>query len=112
MLLMLTGLVIVPVAAGHVIATNQFGAAFRVREWWSIFRANLSGYLITYVLILGFWMALSFAIQILYFTVIFCCLLPFVMAFVMMYVMIIASVLFAQAYEAGVKKLALPAATP
>jgi hypothetical protein len=29
----------------------------------------------------------------------------------MMYVMIIASILFGQAYEAGMKKLALPGAT-
>lgn len=112
MLLVAAGLVILPVASGHFIATGQFGAAFRIREWWAIFRANLSGYLISYVLILGFWMALSFAFQILYFTVIFCCLMPFVMAFAMMYVMIIASILFGQAYQDGVRKLALPVATP
>ncbi|MBE7474783.1 MAG: hypothetical protein DPW09_28830 [Anaerolineae bacterium] len=111
MVLMLVGLAFLPVAVGHVIATDQFSAAFRVREWWSIFRANLSGYVITYVLMFGFWMALSFAIQILYFTVIFCCLLPFVMAPVMMYTMIIASVLFAQAYQVGAQKLALLATT-
>jgi len=111
MVLMLIGLAFLPVAVGHVIATDQFSAAFRVREWWPIFRANLSGYVITYVLMFGFWMVLSFAIQILYFTIIFCCLLPFVMAFIMMYFMIIASILFAQAYRVGVQKLALPATT-
>ncbi|MCK6626441.1 MAG: DUF4013 domain-containing protein [Anaerolineae bacterium] len=111
MVLMLVGLMFLPVAVGHVVATDQFSAAFRVREWWPIFRANLSGYVITYVLMFGFWMVLSFAIQILYFTVIFCCLLPFVMAFIMMYLMIIASILFAQAYRTGVQKLALPATT-
>lgn len=107
MLLMLAGFVIMPVAAGHIIATNQFGAAFRFREWWPIFRANLSGYLITYVLLLGFWMALSFVLQFLYLTIVFCCLMPFVMSFIMMYIMVIATILFGQAYRVGATNLAL-----
>ena len=111
MLLMLVGMVILPVAAGHVIATDQFAAAFRLREWWPIFQANLSGYVITYVLLFGFWMVLNFAVQILSLTIIFCCLLPFVMGFVMMYTLIIASVLFGQAYQLGAAKLASPAIT-
>jgi hypothetical protein len=98
---------VLPVAIGHVIATNEFAAAFRIREWWPIFRANLSGYLISYVLILGFWMVLNFAMQILYFTVVLCCLIPFMTISVLMYLMIIASVLFAQAYRAGAENMAL-----
>jgi len=35
--------ILVPVITGHVIATGEFAAAFRVREWWPIFRANVGG---------------------------------------------------------------------
>lgn len=109
---MIVGLVIgviLPVAIGHVVATNEFAAAFRVREWWAIFKANLAGYLIAYALILGIWMVLSFAMQILYFTIVLCCLVPFVTIFVVMYMMVIGSVLFAQAYREGIERLASPA---
>jgi hypothetical protein len=51
-------------------------------------------------------MALGFVLQILYVTVILCCLAPFVMAFMTLYAMIIGSVLFAEAYRTGVEKLA------
>jgi hypothetical protein len=112
MILALAVGVILPVAIAHMIATNEFAAAFRVREWWAIFRANWTGYLIAYVLILGFWMVLSFAMQILYFTIIFCCLVPFVMIFVVMYVMVIGSVLFAKTYRTGSEKLATQTIVP
>ena len=102
MILLLAVGIILPVAIGHVIATNEFAAAFRVSEWWAIFRANLAGYLITYVLIFGFWVVISFALQFLYLTIIFCCLVPFVTPFLMIYMMVISSVLFAQAYRTGV----------
>jgi hypothetical protein len=102
---------LLPVAIGHLVATNDFAAAFRVREWWPIFKANWSGYLISYALLLGFWMVFSFAIQLLVFTVILCCLVPFIMIFITMYLTVIGSVLFGQAYRAGVEQLASPLST-
>lgn len=92
---------IIPVAIGHVIATGDFAAGFRVREWWPIFRANWSGYVVAYVLLLGIWIAVSFVMQLLYFTVVLCCLVPFIMVVVYMYMMVIGSVLFGQAYRVG-----------
>jgi hypothetical protein len=50
-------------------------------------------------------MVLMFATQIIYMTVIFCILLPFLMAFISAYLSIIAFSLFAQAYSDGVAKL-------
>ncbi len=110
---MLAGLavtIVLPVISAHVVATGEFGAAYRVREWWAIFRANLGGYLFSYVLIMGAWMVLTFVVQLLYFTVVLCCLTPFVLIAAVFYLMVIGSVLFAEAYRAGVQKLALPAA--
>lgn len=109
-LAMLLGLVtglFLPVAVGHVIATDEFGAAFRFRQIWAIFRANLAGFLISYLLLLGAWYALSFVLSILYLTIIFCCLLPFILPPATFYAMIIASVLFARAYRDGVEAMPL-----
>jgi hypothetical protein len=99
--------IILPVAIGHLVATNDFAAAFRPREWWPIFKANWAGYLVSYALLLGFWMVLSFAIQILYVTIILCCLVPFILIFITMYMTVIGSVLFGQAYRAGVEQVGL-----
>lgn len=97
-----------PVAIGHLVATDDFAAAFRVREWWPIFKANVAGYLVSYGLLLGFWMVLSFAIQILMFTVILCCLVPFILMFITMYLTVVGSILFGQAYRAGAEQIGLP----
>lgn len=102
MIFMLLAGLIMPVAVGHLIATGDFGAAFRIQELWTIFQANLAGYLISYVLVLGIWMALSFALNLLYFTIIFCCLIPFIMPAITIYMMVVSSVLFAEAYRGGV----------
>jgi hypothetical protein len=107
-LLMILGLaigMILPAAAGHVIATGDFAAGFRFSQIWTIFRANLAGFLISYVLLLGGWYALSFVMSILYLTIIFCCLYPFVLPPITFYTMIIASVLFGEAYRDGVEKV-------
>jgi hypothetical protein len=106
---MLGGIVVgvmMPAAQGHVVATNQFAAAFRIKEWWPIFRANLGGFIIAYIIITGAAMAISLAFQILYLTIIFCCLMPFAISVYMIYQMIVWSTLMGQTYRAGVDKLA------
>jgi hypothetical protein len=103
-LIMLLGLSIglfLPVAVGHVVATDEFAAGFRFREIWTLFRANLAGFLVSYIILMGGWYALSFVLGLLYLTIIFCCLYPFVLAPVSFYSMIIASVLFGEAYRDG-----------
>jgi hypothetical protein len=90
-----------PVVMGHVVATNEFGAAFRIREWWAIFRANLGGFLMAFVLLFALSMALSFALSLLYFTIILCCIIPFLMAPVTLYLVVIQGAVFGQAYRQG-----------
>jgi len=96
---------VLPAIMGHVIATDEFAAAFRVREWWAIFRANLGGFLIAYVILLAISSALNFVFVFIYLTVILCCLLPFLLGPLTMYIMAIYSVVFAEAYREGVEKL-------
>ena len=97
--------VVLPAIMGHVIATDEFAAAFRVQEWWAIFRANLGGFLIAYVVLLAISAALNFVFIFIYLTIILCCLLPFLLGPLSMYIMTIYSVVFAQAYREGVEKL-------
>jgi hypothetical protein len=94
-----------PAIMGHVVATNEFSAAFRIREWWSIFRANIGGFLIAYVVVLAISVAFSFGISLIYLTIILCCFLPFILAPATVYMLAIYGVVFAEAYRAGVQKL-------
>jgi hypothetical protein len=97
--------IIMPVVMGHVAATNNFGAAFRWREWWPIFRANSSGFLMADVVIFALSFGLSSVLSLLYLTIIFCCLIPIIIAPITVYTSVIQSAIFAQAYREGVYKL-------
>ena len=99
-----------PAIMGHVVATDEFSAAFRVREWWSIFRANIGGFLMAYVIVLAISVAFSFGISLLYLTLILCCLLPFIMAPATFYMLAIYGVVFGEAYREGARNLENPAA--
>jgi hypothetical protein len=107
MLLVFVASALLPPAIAHVVAKNEFTAAFRFSEWWRIFRANLGGFLIAYGLVMGLYIILGFALQIVSMTIVLCCVLPILSAAVGVYVMLIANVLFAQAYREGRDKLAL-----
>jgi hypothetical protein len=97
--------VFMPAATAHVVATDDLSAAFRFSEWWGIFRANLSGFVITYLLVFGLFTAINFVLQILYMTVILCCIAPFLLIPATLYIIVTTGVLFGQAYREGVQNL-------
>ena len=97
----------IPPALSHVVARNQFSAAFRVKEWWPIFKANLGGYLISYILLMGTTFLLTFAFQMLYMTLVLCCTIPFVMSLISVYIGIFMGAIFGQAYRVGLQNQAL-----
>lgn len=98
--------IVTPAALGHVSARETFSAAFRVREWWSIFRANLAGYLLAFVILLGLGFAAYIVASILYLTIVLCCLTPLVYSAAAVYLSLVSSALFATAYREGVQRLA------
>ncbi len=98
--------VLMPVLMAHVVATGQVGAAFRVKELWAIFQANLGGFLMAYLVVIALSMALSLALSLLYFTIILCCIVPFLMAPVTLYLMVIQGAIFGQAYRQAQANLA------
>jgi hypothetical protein len=94
-----------PTILCHVIAKDDFSAAFKIKEWWNIFRANLWGFFISYLLILGLFFVLNFVYQILSMTIVLCCLAPFIFFPGSFYIMTTTGVLFGQAYRDGVQNL-------
>ena len=105
-LLMLVTAVFLPPALGNMIAKNDFGAAFRIKEWWPVFKANLGGYILALALLFGLYWLLLMIVYVLYFTVVFCFLLPFAMAGIMYLLSAMSFSLYAVAYRDGVQKLA------
>lgn len=97
---------ITPAAEMHVLETDDFAAGFRFREWWPIFRANLTGFfaalLITYVAAMAF----TLVTQVLIATFILACLLFILLPAGMIYLTLVMYVTIAAAYKDGRTKLA------
>ena len=104
--LMYITLIFVPPALGNLIAKNEFKAAFRFREWWPVFRANLSGYVVALALALGLFTLMYILAFALYATVVLCFLLPFAFCFIFFVFGTVSFSLFAIAYRDGARKLA------
>lgn len=102
MILMFISMLVMMVGMGHMVAKDEFGAAFHFKEMWPIFRKNVAGYLIAFVLVMGLYWVVMMVSQVLVFTVILCCLYPIVALAAQVYLMLVGSVLFAQAYLEGV----------
>lgn len=97
--LFLLGAIPLPVATAHFVAQDKVSAAFRVREWWALLRINKLGYFISWVMVIGLAGILYFAFMIVYYTVVLCCLIPFVGAPIGFYVSLVSAALFGQTYR-------------
>jgi hypothetical protein len=104
--LMLVATVFLPPALGNMIAKNDFRAAFKIKDWWPVFKANLSGYILAIAILFGMYALLLMAVYILYFTVVLCFLIPFAICIIVYLLGAMGFSLFAVAYRDGVRKLA------
>ena len=105
-LVWLAALLFQPPAMAHMVAKGPFGAAFRIRGWWRIVRANWAGFALAYVIVMGLGMALYSAMAVLYMTLVLCFVMPFVLAPLEVYVLMIAGAVFGEAYRTGASRLA------
>jgi len=105
-LLVLVALLFQPPAIAHMVAKGPFGAAFRVREWWRIVRANWAGFALAYVIVMGLAMVVYLATTVLYMTLVLCFLMPFVAAPLELYLLMIAGAVLGEAYRTGANRLA------
>jgi hypothetical protein len=97
--------ILLPAAEAHTIINGDFVAGFRIREWWSIFRANWVGFLLAYLISMIASIALTFIIQIAMITIVLICVLPFIMPAVTAYLTFVMYAAFAQAYKDGKSRL-------
>ena len=103
--LMLVLSVLLPAAEVHVTDKVEFAAAFRVREWLKIFRANWSGFLLALAIAYGISFALTIVVQFAMFTIVLICVLPFILPGITMYMSLVMYAAFAQAYKGGQERL-------
>ncbi len=98
--------IIIPAAEMYVVDKDEFAAGFRIREWWMIFRANIGGFVAAYAITYLSSMVLGLAIQIVVATLIFACLLFFLVPAITPYTILIRYAVIAQVYKASKEKLA------
>lgn len=99
----------VPPALGHMAAEDNFGAAFQFGKWWRVFKANLGGYLVAYLLLLGLSSVMYFGFYLTYMTIVLCWLIPFIGSALAVYLGIVTAALFGQTYRTGSETLELDA---
>lgn len=99
MLLISLGAIPLPVAAAHFVAQDNLAAAFRVREWWPILKANKLGYLTAWVTVLGLYSVGNLGLGILIYTIVLCCLLPLAIPPAAMYFSVFSGALFGRIYR-------------
>jgi len=104
--------VITPAAEMHAVDKHEFAAGFRFREWWLIFRANLSGFIAAFVIYFVTSMILAFVLQIIMATIILSCLLPILVPGITVYLTLIMYTTIARAYKVGKEKLTQPQIVP
>jgi hypothetical protein len=99
-------MLITPPALGNLIAKGDFGAAFRIKEWWPVLKANLAGYLLAIAIAMGLFYLLYLLSFIIYATVVLCFLLPFALAFTFFVSGAVSFSVYSVAYRDGERKLA------
>jgi hypothetical protein len=105
MLLLVVAGLFLPPALGHSIAKGEFNAAFRIKEWWPIFKANFSGFLLTMVVEYGINMGMIWVVYIFYFSVVLCILMPVALVTATFLINVLHFSLISVAYRDGVRKL-------
>lgn len=105
-LLLALGAAALPIATAHFVAYDKVAAAFRVRQWWRLLRANKLGYFVGWVIVAGLIAIFYFGSMLAYYTLILCCLIPLLGAPVGFYVSLVGAALFGQTYRESAAILA------
>jgi hypothetical protein len=93
--------VIISAALPHVAIKRSFQAAFEFNEWFTIFRKALGQFILGYLLVMAASFIFVLIMQIAMITIVFICVVPFLMIPWMVYQTLIMNTVFAQAYSLG-----------
>jgi hypothetical protein len=98
MALIFLGAIPLPMALAHFAAQGNLSAAFRVKEWWPLLRANKLGYFIAWVIVAGLVVMLYWMIVPLYLTFIFSFLVFIVLMPIYFYLLLVSAAVFGRTY--------------
>ena len=107
----LLGAVAVPMATAHFAAEGRLGAAFRVRQWWRILKADKMGYFAAWVVVAGLFAVLYAAVLVLYSTLILCFIIPILAAPIGFYLLLVGAAAFGETYRENAAALSESSAT-
>jgi hypothetical protein len=93
------------VALARYVDTGDLGSAFRFREVWDTLKANLGHFALAFAVYYGLSAGLGFAMQILMYTIVLICILPFVMVVATFYGQALMGALYGLAYREAREKL-------
>jgi hypothetical protein len=93
------GAIPLPIATAHLVAEDDLAAAFRLRQWWPLLRANPLGVFIAWVVVAGLMGIFYLVIMLLYYTLVLCCAAPLLAGPIGFYVLLVAAALFGRTYR-------------
>jgi hypothetical protein len=96
--------IVLPAAAVHSVVKEKYSAAFHFKAWWPVFAANFGGFLVAFALSIGLNLVFGLISMFLFFTIILCCLLPFLTYGFQAYFYVAYAALCAEAYRVGEDK--------
>ncbi len=111
MTVFLLGTIPTPIAVAQYARTGEIGAGYRMHEVWQILRANVSGFLLAWIIYVGILYITSFLVYFAYATIILCFLLPVIIAPIGFYLSLTYAVIFGMAYREGIAKAGLETVT-
>lgn len=103
--LIIAGGIPLPAAIAHFVARDKLGAAFHLREWSAIIRADKWGFFIGWVVVLGLVGVIYVAMMLAYLTVILFCLIYFIGIPIGFYLMLVSAVVFGEFYREGAARI-------
>ncbi|NPV57290.1 MAG: DUF4013 domain-containing protein [Anaerolineae bacterium] len=88
-----------PVAVTHMVEHDQFKAAFRIREWWNIFKTNWRGFLLCVVVVFVLGLVISLATSVIAATFILSILLIILTPAAGLYQQLVSAILYGRSYR-------------
>lgn len=104
LLLILTSCVL-PAALGHTVAHDSFKAGFDFTGWWKVLKANVGGFAVALLVLLGLFSVLYMLSGLLYMTIVLICLVFIIPMVGMVYVELVGAALIGVAYREGVVRV-------
>lgn len=106
MLLAMAASLIVPPATAHTVARDSFSAGFDFTGWWKVFKANLGGFFLALVIVMGLLGIVYMLSYIFYMTIVLMCMLFIFPMLVGFYIMLVGCAMTGLAYREGIDRLA------